>query len=165
MRLARLLPCLFALWGCGYAFLDGSGTRLENAREIEIRMFGNASTEPGLEKLIAEALSEEFGRRGWLEPRFDAGADVVLAGEIRSVAVRSSAVSSVALSLEDRVEVVFDVSARRDGEVIYRHPDFVETELFRTSPDPNTYELRKEAALRRLSARVAERIHDELFQP
>ena len=76
------------------------------------------------------------------------------------------AFSSVALSVEDSVEVELEVELRRAAasEPIWRRDRIRFSELFLSSPDPQTYESNKEQALRRLSALIAERIHDELFQ-
>lgn len=159
---ALLLP-LFGS-ACGYRPLVANES-LGSA--IEIRLLDNLSAEPGVEKLVAEALVEEFLRRGSLAPRYKSGSsDLVLDGQIRSVTEGHVAFSSVALALEDRVEVVLDVSVLRanTGEVLWARNGWSRAETFTTSADPNVYESNKLQALRRIAAGVANRIHDELLQ-
>ncbi len=157
------------LCACGYRALDGRGAFGPDVKTIELRAFENESREPGLEQLIGDALVEEFGRRAWLDPELAGSTpapDLVLNGTLRSAIVRSTTYSSGALALEERIEVVFDVDVRRgpSGELVYQHPDFRMTEIFLSSADPQVYASNKEQALRRLSAAVAERVHDELFE-
>jgi hypothetical protein len=153
--------------GCGYAFIDERAAFGPEVRHIEIRPFENRSSQPGYEQMLADALSEEFARRGTLEPVYRrGGGELVLAGRIDGVRVQPRSFSSVALAVEDRVEVQLAIEVRRavDGEVVWKRGDLRLSELFLASPDPNVQLANREQALRRLSALLAERIHDELFQ-
>ncbi|MFI5316390.1 MAG: LPS assembly lipoprotein LptE [Myxococcota bacterium] len=166
--LRALAGCALALSACGYHPLGGRGFFGENVRSIELVAFQNDTREPGLEQLIAEALNEEFARRGWLDPKLEGqGApDLVMRGVLHTVMVHSSSYSSRALALEESIEVTLDVSVRRteSNEVVWQHPDMHEREVFLSSADPQVYASNKEQALRRLSSAIAERVHDELFQ-
>ena len=168
MSLKRLAACaafgLVFLGGCGYRPLvatESLGTG------IEIRLLDNLSNEPGVEKLVAEALVEEFLRRGALVPHYGSReSDLVLEGTIQRVSAGHIAYSSVALALEDEIEIVLDVRVARSngGEVLWGRQGWSRAETFTTSGDPNVYESNKLQALRRISAEVASRIHDELLQ-
>jgi Lipopolysaccharide-assembly len=163
---AAALLALVAV-ACGYKPLDGRDVFGPDVRTIELQAFENASREPGLEQQVADALNEEFARRGWLEPELVRGkSDLVMSGVLHLADVRSNSFSSGGLALEERVEVRFDVSVRRaaSGELVYQHPDFRMTEVFLSSADPQVYASNKEQALRRVSSAIAERVHDELFQ-
>ncbi len=159
--LARVwLVCLGL--GCGYQLLrasDGLGS------DIEIGMLENRSSQPGVERMVTDALHEEFLRRGQLVPRYAGGAALVLRGVVREVNVSHTAVSTVGLALEDRVELVVDVSVSRaaDGQVVWRRDGWVQHERFTSSADRQAHATNKEQALRRLSAELASRVHDELF--
>ena len=158
---------LLALAACGYRPLNGRDAFGPDVRSIELNAFENETREPGLEQLIAEALNEEFARRGWLEPKVEGQtSDLVLRGVLHSVIVRASSYSSSALALEETVEVMFDVSVRRvtSSELVWQHPRFQVREVFLASADPQVYASNKEQALRRVSSEIAERVHDELFQ-
>ncbi len=166
---AALLAVLLGLAACGYRPLDGRGRFGPDVRTIEVEAFENASTAPGLEQQVADALVEEFARRAWLEPVLQgqvANPDLVMSGALHSADVRSNSYSSGGLALEERVVVSFDVEVKRSpsGEIVYRHPDFSITEVFLSSADPMVYASNKEQALRRVASAIAERVHDELFQ-
>lgn len=156
-----------ALAACGYRPLDARAQLASDAGTIAIALFESSTPEVGLERLLADALHEEFERRGDLRPVYApaASADLLLEGSVREIQVSSDAFSSVALTLEDEVSVWLDVAIRRpDGEVLLRRQRWRFAERFLASADPQVYESNKERALRRLSSRVASRLHDELYQ-
>jgi hypothetical protein len=164
-----LAGLVFALAACGYRPLDGRGAFGPDVRTIEVEAFENASTSPGLEQQVADAMVEEFARRAWLEPVLQgqvANPDLVMSGSLNAADVRSNSYSSGGLALEERVIVSFDVLVKRSpsGEVVYSHPDFSVAEVFLSSADPMVYASNKEQALRRVASAIAERVHDELFQ-
>jgi hypothetical protein len=81
-----------ALSGCGYHFVGGKGVFGPDVHTIELLAFENESREPGLEQLIAQAMNEEFARRGWLEPRLEGqtpSGDLVMRTRPRTRRVRS----------------------------------------------------------------------------
>jgi hypothetical protein len=163
------LSALLMAAACGYRPLDGRGVFGPDVRTIEVEAFENASTAPGLEQQVADAMVEEFARRAWLEPVLQgqlANPDLVMSGSLKTADVRSNSYSSGGLALEERVVVSFDVLVKRSesGEIVYRHPDFNITEVFLSSADPMVYASNKEQALRRVASAIAERVHDELFQ-
>jgi hypothetical protein len=166
--LAALAAALLAA-ACGYHHLDGRDAFGPDVRSIELFAFENETREPGLEQLITDALSEEFSRRGWLTAELEGQSghpDLTMRGVLHSATVRSSSYSANALALEEVVDVTFDVVVRRVGtnETLWQHPGFHVSEEFLSSADPQVYASNKEQALRRVSSRIAERVHDELFQ-
>lgn len=155
--------------GCGYRLAGRGEAGATPGAAIEIRTFENRSAEPGLELTIADAMVEEFARRGQLEPVYAGSsppADWALLGVIRDVQVAPTSLSSVSLELESRIEVELEISLVRGPEraLVWRHDPLVLRELFLTSADPQVRESNKEQALRSLAARLAARIHDELSQ-
>jgi hypothetical protein len=155
--------------GCGYRLVDPRGTFGPGVERIELRTFENRSNQPGFEQLLVDALSEEFVRRAALVPVFGgdrAAADLVLDGLVREVRIFASAYSPGAISLEDRIEVSIDARVRRssDDKILWRRDGWRVSEVFASSADIQAYTSNREQALRRLSATIAERIHDELFQ-
>lgn len=164
-----LLSAVCALAACGYAPLDRRDVFGPDVRSIELVAFDNQTREPGLEQLVADAMAEEFERRGWLEPELEGttpNPDLVMRGVLHSATTRSSSYSAGGFALEESIDVTFDVSVRRNGsgEVLYQHPEFRVNEVFLSSVDPQVYASNKEQALRRVSSEIAERVHDELFQ-
>jgi hypothetical protein len=165
MRVVLAAVLCFFVVGCGYRTLSApEGT------DIILEMPENRSSFPGVEKMMQDALQEEFARRGEVTPRYLRGSgqkpSLVLSGVIRDVVVRHSALSTVGLALEDEIEVVVDMQVARpsDGRVIWRRTGWREEESFTTSSDAQVYETNRTQALRRLAASYAERVHDELLQ-
>lgn len=152
--------------GCGYRFANESAVFGPDVKQIRVQMFKNESNQPGLERVLADAIHEEFLRGGTLEPTWSAGAPLELSGVIRSVDVAASALDSVGLSLENEVELTLDVRVDRapSGEPVWTANQLVEVERFSASADANVRAAAKQRALLRLSAEVASRIRDELFQ-
>jgi len=166
LLLLAAFPAL-AMLACGYALVDESSVFGPDVRQIRLEMFQNETHEPGLERMLADAIYEEFLRGGTLEPTWNGGgAPLQMSGVIRSVEVKASAFDSVGLSLENQVELVIDVTVARlpDGESVWSTAGIREVERFSASADPNVHETAKQRALRRLSSIVATRIRDELFQ-
>jgi hypothetical protein len=160
-----LLAALLAS-ACGYRFVDERAAFGPDLRRIEIRAFENRSDQAGYEQLLADSLVEEFARRGALQPVYGERADLILDGRIRDVRVRATSFSSIELEVEDSVEIALDVKVRRstDDQVLLERRNYRFSEIFSSSPDPQTFHSNKEQALRRLSALIAERISDELLQ-
>ena len=163
LAICALLPA------CGYAPVGGKGAFGPEVRTIELEAFANKTREPGLEQMVADAMAEEFERRGWLDPTLQgqvANPDLVMHGVLESVTVRSSSYSAGGFALEEALDVTFDVNVRRSssGELLYDHPDFRIHDVFLSSADPMVYASNKEQALRRISSEIAARVHDELFQ-
>jgi ABC-type uncharacterized transport system auxiliary subunit len=165
--IAGLALLLFGL-GCGYRSVGGSRLEAEGIEQIEIKFFENESAQPGFELMLAEALVEEFERRGQLTPLYGrrAGrADLVLAGAIRSVDVRPAAFSSVGLALENEIQVRLRVKlSRRGGDLIWEYERFGLEERFRSSADASVRDSNREQALRKLASDAAGRIHDAITQ-
>jgi len=155
--------------GCGYSVVNERDVFGPDVRTIRLGTLENRSTEIGFEAMMADALQEEFVRRGVLVPRFDSAvpeSGLALDGEIGSAKVTPTAFSSVTLSLEDQVEMTLSIGVRRlgSGEIVLDLPSLTYQERFLASADPQVYESNKEQALRRIAARAASQIHDVLFQ-
>jgi len=168
LRCAVVLAALLA-FGCGYSVVNERDVFGPDVRVIRLGTLENRTTEIGFEAMMADALQEEFVRRGVLIPRFDSSVPdtgLALDGEIGGAKVTPTAFSSVTLSLEDQIQVSLSIGVRRvsDGEVVLDLPALVYQERFLASADPQVYESNKEQALRRIAARAASQIHDVLFQ-
>jgi len=153
---------------CGYHLVDERAAFGPDVTQIRLRMFDNRTAEPGLERMLGDAIHEEFLRGGTLEPIYDGGdGDALeLSGVIRRVEVRASAVDSVGLSLENEIELTIDVEVARaaTGDAVWMAEDMSDVERFSASADANVFHTYKEQALRRLSSQIASRIRNELFQ-
>lgn len=170
----RSLPVLavaaaLAVLSCGYKVIDPRAVFGPEIRGIFLQMLENKTSEVGLEAMLADAFQEEFARRGLLRPVYDEEdprANLVLTGSVVRSTVEPTAFSSVALSLEDRIDVILSVSVQRadTGSMVLEGRELRFSERFLSSADPQVYESNKEQALRRGAARAASQLHDELFQ-
>ena len=154
--------------GCGYRPLGGNLVLGPDVQQLEIRMFENSTDEPGLELVIGEALMEEFMRGGRLRavPAGESGgSQVVLSGVIQRVYVRPSSFSSVAISVEDSLEVTVNASVLRvdTGEVLWQGFGLSARQNFLSSADPLVYKSNKQMAMLRVATLIAEDIHNDLF--
>jgi hypothetical protein len=153
---------------CGYRFVGSARAPGSGGEGIEIHPLENESSEAGLERVLGDALVEEFVRRGEYRPTYTAGGDapaLVLGGTIRAVTIQPSAFSSVALALEYEIEMVveFDL-ARTDGTPpVWGSNQVVLRERFLASADAGVNEDNKEEALQRMAAELAGRVHDALY--
>ncbi len=166
---AAVLVLLLASPACGYRPVGAPRGPGGSAPAIELAIFENHSSSPGFERMLADALAEEFARRGEVRPVWsgaDAASDLALRGVVQQVTVRPSSFSSVALELEDRVEVVLDVTllAGPERTPVWRHARLLADESFLSSADAQVRASNREQALRRLASELAGRIHDELTQ-
>ena len=155
--------------GCGYRLLDARSALGPDVNEIRVEVFGNRSQEPGVERHLADAMREEFARRGQLVPREGTprgAAWLEIDGSVLEVDVRPSAFSSVELAVEEELELVVELVVYRQpgSERLLMHERLSGSERFLSSADPQVYETNKERAVRRISAEIASRVHDELLQ-
>ena len=151
---------------CGYSLVDYQNPP-EGLASVSILTFSNDSYEPGIELVFADALRKEFLRRGAISVVNDpAEADLILSGKIDRIKTRSRTFTSVALVLEFEITLDIDVFATlRDGSMIPVEPFAMrETERYLASADIEASRKNREEALRKLSAVLAVRTHDMLYE-
>ena len=155
--------------GCGYRLVDPAGALGPDLDRIEIRPLENHSNEPTLERVLADALVEEFARRGALRPVYEGGRDrsgLHLAGVIREFETRPTSFSSVSLALEHEIRLVVELDLSR-GETetpLWRQHRITLRERYLASADPGVEQSNKEQALRRMASELAGRVHDGLLE-
>lgn len=167
----RAVVCALVLYlavgpSCGYTLVDYESPP-EGLTSVSILTFANESYEPGIELVLADAMRREFLRRGALKLRDDPeAADLVVSGTIARIVTQSRTFSSVALVLEWEIALAVNVVAtRRDGTVIPVDLGVtVDTERYLASADIEATRKNREEALRKLSAVLARRTHDVLYE-
>ncbi|HSJ95709.1 MAG TPA: LPS assembly lipoprotein LptE [Myxococcota bacterium] len=166
--LAVLLVAWLALGaGCAGYRLVGAQTGLGDVRRVAVEPLANHSYEPGIERLVTDALVREFQRRGGASVvRSPAGADLVLSGAVQPLVTRSRSFSSVELALEFEVELAVELVAKRpDGSLVDIDRSVLrDWELYLASADVEVERKNRDEALRRLSALLATRVHDALSE-
>lgn len=153
-------------FGCGYQLVQYRGA-LGDARTVAIEGVRNATSEAGVDALVADAIHREFLRRGALELVDDRDkADLVVRGTVGSLTTRSLSFSSIQFALEYEVTLGFDLEVeRRDGSPVpVDAAGFSETELYIASADIEALRKNRQEALRRLASVLAGRVHDALFE-
>jgi len=158
---------LAASLGCAGYHVVGARTGLGDVQRVAVEPLLNRSYEPGVERMVTDALVREFQRRGGASVvRNPAGADLVLSGVVQPLITRSRSFSSVELALEFEVELRVELVARRpDGTLVDIDRSVLrDWELYLASADVEVERKNREEALRRLSALLATRVHDALSE-
>lgn len=153
--------------GCAGYQVVGARRGLGDVQRVAVQPLANRSYEPGIERLVTDALIREFQRRGGASVvRDPAAADLVLSGAVLPLQTRSRSFSSVELALELEVEMRVELVARRpDGSEVPIDPSVLrDWELYLASPDVEVERKNRDEALRRLAALLATRVHDALSE-
>ena len=156
-----------AVLGCGYTVERASSAASPDAPRLSVRTLDNDSAEPGLERLMSEALRKEWLRRGHFRLVADPQrADFVVEGRVLPLRVRTQTLSSVVLAIEHsvtlRVELAWMASA---GELAGRRQLLptrllTESEIYLSSADLEASRKNRKEALRRVAGLIAERAAD-----
>jgi hypothetical protein len=162
-----LAALVVALAGCAGYRMVRYGGGLGEVKRVAIQPLRNESFEPGIERIVTDALLREFERRGGVTVvRNPASADLVLSGVVEPLLTRSRSFSSVELALEFEVELVVELLAKRaDGSVVEIDRGLLrDWELYLASADVEVERKNREEALRRLAGLLATRVHDALSE-
>lgn len=176
LRLCSLLllalACLFFLAsaGCGYHVVGHGGAPAGAPAGAErptlaIPLFTNHSTEIGLESLFANTFIETFGHSQALRvtPRPE-NADLVLEGNITSVALSSTAYFNINRSVVRRATIRVEVQLKRrsTGKVIWKDQGLVQEDYV----IDQTYqegEALKDMGVRRGAVTLAQKMLDKVL--
>ena len=164
--LVWILALVLASSGCGYQLVRYQDA-LGGARRVAIYGLVNNSFEPGLDSVVADAISREFSRRGALEVVSDpAAADLIVTGAIDRVRTRPTSFSSIQFVLEFRLSLRIALEVKRpDGsELPIGRRVLSAVELYQASADVEVTRTNRKEALRRLAGVLAGRFHDALFE-
>ncbi|MEI7657964.1 MAG: LPS assembly lipoprotein LptE [Phycisphaerae bacterium] len=135
LALAACLPaCLLVACASdarqGYAF--GTGFPAD-VKSVSVPIFRNASTSPGIEADVTEAIIKELQRAGGMTITSAQGADTTLTGVITDVRMKRLSVRSgtgLIQELAYQITVNFDWKDERTGKVLTSRRDFVATDTF-----------------------------------
>ncbi len=165
--LAAVVVAAIGLSACSsYRMVRHAGA-LGDVQRVAIQPLRNESFEPGIDRLVNDALRREFARRGGVQLVGNAAsADLVLSGAVLPLTTRSRSFSSVELALEFEVELPLRLAAQRaDGTQLDLDRSVLrDWELYLASADVEVERKNREEALRRLSQLLAGRVHDALAE-
>lgn len=156
---------LVSLAGCGYRPV-GTGASLSGERPaIAIPLFGNRSTEVGLESVFANAFVETFAQSGALRvtPRPEE-ADLVLEGKVTSLEFSSVAFFDIDRSLVRKatIRVELNLKNRKTGKVLWKDTEVL-TEDYVVSSNYHLGEATRAMGIRRGAATLSRRVLDKVL--
>jgi outer membrane lipopolysaccharide assembly protein LptE/RlpB len=167
--LKRLIHCLLLgtllLAGCGYQ-VRGRETNLPpGIHSVAIPIFANQTDQTGIEADVTEALAAKFSSTKQLSVTTRNSADVLLTGTVISFSTTPVAVAtSTQVSTEYRATIIveFVFQTVKDGKILFREK-MSEWRNYPVVSDLNVTELNKREAIRRISALLAERVHERVI--
>jgi hypothetical protein len=160
-----LVLALVSLLGCGYRPV-GSALPVAGERQaIAIPLFGNRSTEVGLESVFANAFVETFSQSEAMRitPRPEE-ADLVLEGRVTSLEYSSVAFFDIDRSLVRKVTMRVELVLRRQktGKIIWKNTETV-AEEYVASADYHLGEATRAMGIRRGAATLSRRVLDKIL--
>jgi outer membrane lipopolysaccharide assembly protein LptE/RlpB len=160
-----LLVLIFGMaTACGYRFA-GSGSFPEGVETIFVEVIENRTSKIGVERIVTNQLIFEFSRQreSSLVSKLEQ-ADAVIKGTINSI--RTQTISRLGTDVANEREVVMTVDLRlikKDGgAVLWAAKGLSDREAYDVNSDKIATDRNEEAAIRRLSERLSERIFNRL---
>ena len=163
-QIAICLLCFVLLCACGYRFA-GSGSFPGDVDYILIEVIENRTSKIGAERIVTNQLILEFSRQreSSLVSNLDK-ADAVIKGAIKSI--RTQTISRLGSEVANEREVVMTVDLKliktKGGAVIWAANGLSDREAYDVGSDKIQTDRNEEAAIRRLSERLSERIFNRL---
>ena len=147
---------------CGYQ-LRGRETNLPpGIHSLAIPIFSNRTDQTGVETDVTQALAAKFISSKRLAVTTRNSADALLTGTVKSFSTTPVAVTtSTQVSTEYRatLTIEFTFEGKKDSKVLFRE-EMSDWRNYPVVSDLNTTEQNKQEAIRRISALLAERIHE-----
>lgn len=164
-RFAVFLALLLGLSGCGYSFVGGVTNVPPGAETIALPVFGNRTSDAGIETDFTNALALEFNRQGGGLRVVAPPADLTLSGSIDEEYLEGVAYSREVIAVERRVRLRMSARLRNaSGQVLWEDPNIRDNEVYAVSDDPLVTEENRRAAIRRIADRTAFQIHNRALE-
>ncbi len=164
-RASLALAVLVVLLGCGY-HLKGMGLNAPpGVNTIAVTVLENKTAESGIETRFTSDLTYEFTRSKILQVVDRDKADAVLSGVIVSLQEDTISYTASYDSNERRVTITLDLALKgTDGRVIWSRRALSDREAFKVASDRLATARNRRAAIEVMSERLAERVHNAIFQ-
>jgi len=172
LLISSVLVCLAS---CGYHFSgEGQGPK-PGLRYIAIPVFVNKTTEPNAGAMFADALRQEFLKKGNMKVVPVEEAEAVFIGSVANIVshpVAHHAVDQVSnrITLENRLVVTVDIRCEEKAshKILWRNAAFQYHKIYQVNTnalqsDPIVGYENREAALGVLAQEMASRIHDNFL--
>jgi hypothetical protein len=148
------------LAGCGYHTAGQANLLPKTIRTIGVPAFTNSTTRYKLSDWLPEAISKEFIAHSRFRVVNASNADAILRGSV--LAYTSNAVlftqAGIATSVEIHVALQVTLTERATGKVLFTRPRIDITENYEVPQQQRQYFDESDAALSRVSERVARQV-------
>jgi outer membrane lipopolysaccharide assembly protein LptE/RlpB len=158
MRYVATVLLLFALLGCGYHFPGKGGALPGEVERLYIPLFVNKTSEPQIENLLSNDVSEVFARNGNIsQVESLQQAEAVLEGVISAYSSRAIAYGTNDDISEYRASMTIDVALRQvtDGRLLWQGSVSWNDEYI-AADDKAVQEDLERDAIEEISLRIAE---------
>jgi hypothetical protein len=162
---AILLLLVLSAAACGYRLQpEGKGRFSDPAVRIDLSPLVNDSSEPDAGTFVAARLREELRRRGFEGSYGRVGADFQVTGKVREFRDEVFSRTSGRFALENRFTLVVEIRVvdTRQGTVLWKDEDLVETVSYYAGSDAEYTASNRRAAfeetVRRMALRMAQTI-------
>lgn len=149
---------------CGYRFA-GSGNLPGGVQTIAIEIFENRTPETGLENILTNDLIYEFTRKGRRVQKNSKDADAILTGVIQSERITTISRQAQQSPLARRIEITVNLKLTGSGGGVKWSASGVSAfEEYNVATDKQTTEINKRQAIKTLSKKLAEKVHNRLTE-
>ena len=147
---------------CGYRF-SGAQKAPFDLHRINVAVFENLTSEPGLEVLFANELISEMTRDGRMVLAAAGNADGLFSGVIKFSDVETIARTDGYAATEKMVSIHVDVILKnRMGSVLWSGKDIVDSETYLVDQDKLGTEYNRKTAISKISRQIAQNIFQRL---
>lgn len=148
--------------GCGYRF-SGGGELPFGIKKVFVPMFGNRTSEPGVERIVTNDFIYEFTRSGEIEVVEKESADGIFLGTVSGLSTETVARTGSQSPLERRVRLFLDLRlVDRQGNALWAVRGISDDETYKVLSEKLATERLKLAAIKRLSKRLAEMVYNSV---
>lgn len=153
-----LVPMVLA---CGYHLMGKGGEFPGGVTTLAISSLENKTPEPNLDTIFVSAFRREFISRRELEIVSSDKAQASLQGAIRSFTTHSLAYDEEGRVKEHRITIILDLLLMHqgNGEILWRGEGIKRSEEYKASSDVMVNEGRKNRAIRKIAADLAEEVY------
>ena len=159
--LLLIITLLTSTLGCGYQIMGRGGEFPEGITLLAISPLDNKTKEANLNSIFVSALRREFIFRREVEIVSENKAQASLQGTITSITITSIAYDEEGRATEHRVAITLDLLLVRQGssEILWRGDGITGSWEYKASTDVIVNEGRKNSAIRKIAADLAEEIY------
>lgn len=165
MRLLVIVITLLSVFGCGYHFPGKGGSLPGEVQKVYLPLFVNRTSEPQLESLLSNNVSEVFARNGNIsQVETQQQAEAVLEGVVSSYSSRAVSYDKNDDISEYRSTIVIDVALRQvsDGRLLWQG-SVAWSDEYPATDDKAEQEDRERDAIENISLRIAEELLSRLL--